>query len=116
MQTRPRNAPHIIRSSLLRYIRTEFAHGKDWHHPITGEVFTSQDIRRALEYYKGLNPENYRALWALWHTGKSRTWIAERFRYSGSSLRRRWDRSVDSLLVFLQYPDLRPEDLRELLS
>lgn len=113
LRQRPRNAPHLIRSSLLKYIRHGFAYGLDWTHPLTGTTYEYGDVRQALEYYQKLNRENYKALWALWHTGQSRSWIAEKFCYSGSSIRRRWDKAIDSLLVFLDFPTLKPEDMIE---
>lgn len=116
LNRRPRNAPHLIRSNLLRYIRSGFGYQQDWEHPITGEVYTYEQIHKALQYYLNLNRENYKALWALWHTGQSRSWIAEKFCYSGSSIRRRWDKALDSLLVFLNYPELSPGDLRDLFG
>lgn len=116
LRNRPRNAPHLIRSSLLKYIRHNFAYSQDWVHPLTRKVYAYQEVYQALEYYKTLDKDRYKALWVLWHTGRSRSWIAENFCYSASSIRRRWDKALDSILVFLDFPQLKPEDLFPIYS
>ena len=101
--------PHPVRQSLLEYFRHRFSLRQDWKHPFTNEVYEHRRVREVLERYKHLNPENYRALWMLWTTQAPRSYIAEAFYVSGSTLRRRWDDAIDVLLFMLLFPELQPD-------
>ncbi len=105
---RPANNPDIVRTSFINYLRSSFPYGKHWEHP-SGVVFTHALIKEKLEKYKMLNRGNYKALWCLWTTQQTRAFIAENFNFSGSSIKRRWNRAIDTLLVMLLFPELEPQ-------
>lgn len=105
---RPTNAPDLVRSSFLQYLKTEFPYSMDWSHPVTKTTYSCESIKQKLEALKVCNPQTYKALWALWTTRATRAFLAERLNYSGSTIRRLWDRGIDTVLLMLLYPDLDP--------
>lgn len=104
-----KNSPNKVRNSLLNYIKHEFPYQQDWTHPVTGEVYTSEVIRQNIERFKDGNPQGYKALWILFTTSATRTFIAYRMLISTSTLRRIWDDAIDTLLLMLIYPNLIPD-------
>lgn len=105
------NSPNPIHSSLMRYFRNGFVNGEPWQHPVTGEYFDQDLIYKTLNYYKQKNYQNYRALWYLWITNSTTTAIAESLCISTSTLRRRWDAALNTLLLLLLYPELTCEEM-----
>lgn len=104
------NRPDPVRKSFLDYLKWGFPSKEDWHAP-NRVVYKFQDIKIALGHYRRLNPHNYRALWTRWTSDQSREFIAENFGFSSSSIRRRWDEGISTILVMLQFPDLTPENI-----
>lgn len=105
-QSRPANSPDQVRSSFLHYLKTQFPYGTCWQHPVTSKTFDAVLIKEKLEALKSCNPQTYKALWALWTTRATRSFLAERLNYSGSTIRRLWDRGIDTVLLMLIYPEL----------
>lgn len=103
------NAPSIVRKSFLLYLKTGFPYQIDWVHPSTEESYSHSLIKKKLEAYKHLSPSGYKALYVLWTTQASRSFVADRLFRSGSTIRRIWDRSIDTILVLLLFPELDPE-------
>ncbi len=108
-EKRMSNAPDIIRSAFVEYLRRDFPYGYNWIHPTTLTEYEHDVIKEKLERFRNLNSFHYRALWCLWTTQQSRTFIANHFNFSGSSVRRLWNRSIDAILVMLFFPELEPE-------
>lgn len=106
-----KNSPNKVRNSLLNYIKHDFPYGEDWTHPVTGEVFSRQLIKENIELFKTINPKGYKALWILFTTSATRTFIASRMLISTSTLRRIWDDVLDTLLFMLIYPSLIPDKI-----
>lgn len=100
------NSPDIVRSNFFSYLKFDFMYGGDWIHPITAEHFTQGMILEKLITLKHSDPQSYKALWVLWTTHETRTFIADRLNYSGSTLRRIWDRGIDTLILLLLFPML----------
>jgi hypothetical protein len=100
-----------IKKSLMKHLQGKFAHKIPWTHPVSGRVFTHEELEREIRAYRNYTTyENWRALWCLWINGDSRS-VAASFNFSESTLKRRWDRSLDSILLLLHYPDLKPEEI-----
>lgn len=104
-----KNSPNIVRNSLLNYLKHEFPYEENWVHPVTQEEFSSALIKQNIEKFKTLNPQGYKALWILFTTSATRTFIAYRMMISTSTLRRIWDNALDSILLMLIYPSLIPD-------
>lgn len=102
------NCPNVVRNSLLTYIKEDFPYKKNWKHPVTNEEYTSATIHNKLLQLKTLNPQAYRALWVLFTTSANRSFVACRLLISTSTLRRIWDRGLDTLLLMLVFDDLDP--------
>jgi hypothetical protein len=109
-QIRRPNRPDPVRKSFLDYLKWGFAQKDSWKHP-SGDIYPHDNIKVALEHYKRLNPHNYRALWTRWTSDQSREFIAENFGFSSSSIRRRWDEGISTILVMLVFPELTPENI-----
>lgn len=102
------NKPDTIRTSFINYLRHEYPYKESWTHPITKTVYPFKLIQASLEAYKELNRESYRALWALWTSQQSRAFIAEHFNYSSSSLKRKWNKAIDTVLLIMYFPGVHP--------
>ncbi len=109
---RATNSPALVRSNFLTYLKTEFPYYRNWTHPTTKEVFDYRYIKETIEEYKEYSPGFYRALWALWTTQATRAFISENFNYSGSTIRRRWDKGIDTILLMLLFPELKVPQFR----
>jgi len=105
------NSPNIVRQSLLNYIKHEFPYQKDWQHPVTKDSFSSDQIEKCLEKFKGFNRQAYKALYILITTNASRSFVAGRMLVSTSTLRRIWDNAIDILLLMLMFPSLDPGEI-----
>lgn len=103
-----KNSPNVVRNSLLLYLKHEFPYKLDWKHPVTNEVFPASTIEEKISRFKTVNPQAYRALWILFTTSATRSFIASRMLISTSTLRRIWDNALDILLFMLIYPKLDP--------
>lgn len=112
-QIRRPNNPDPVRKAFMDYLKWQFAVSKDWVHP-SGTIYTHADIKASLKKYKILNPLNYRALWTRWQSDQSREFIAAHFGFSSSTIRRRWDEAISSILAMLIFPELTPENIRSL--
>lgn len=114
MTTKP-NSPHLIRTSFLTYLQHLFPYNEPWTHPVTQVTYSHELIKRRLSEFKKITENDsrslndYRALWYLWSRQNSRSSIAESLFISSSTLRRSWDRSIDTILLMLLFPDLVPE-------
>lgn len=104
----PDNAPDIVRTSFLRYLKQDFPYERAWTHPITQQKFECALIKEKLKHLKEGNRTAYKALWALWTTSETRAFLAERLNFSGSTIRRLWDRGIDKVLLMLIHPELDP--------
>ena len=100
------NSHDVIRSNFFCYLKFDFMYGVDWVHPITSEHFSQSMILEKLVSLKHSDPQSYKALWVLWTTHETRAFIADRLNYSGSTLRRIWDRGIDTLILLLLFPML----------
>ena len=90
-------------------MRTEFPYKKDWKHPSTGIVFTHADIKRVLQDYMKMDSMGYKALWYLWTTQGTRSFVAEMINFSSPTVRRMWNKSINTLMLMLLFPELKPE-------
>lgn len=103
------NSPSLIRASFLTYLRSQFPYENDWVHPTSNITYEHGLIKRRLAEYKQIDPTGYRALWYLWSTQGTRNFIAEQLNCSGTTLKRLWDKVIDTFVMMLWYPDLIPE-------
>lgn len=103
------NGENMIRSSFLYYLRSGFPYGKDWEHPLTGSLFSQQLIKDKLEFYKEYYPENYNLLYALWTNQQSREKLATQYKYSASTIQRRWNDAINCVLALILFPELEPD-------
>lgn len=106
--SRPKNTPDKVRSSFLNYLQVEFVYGDSWEHPITKEVYDKEQIQKALSIYKNYAPSLYNALRFLWVSQYNRATIARHFNVSSSSIRRTWNKAIDSIILIILYPELDP--------
>lgn len=104
------SSTNVVRKHFAKYLREGFIEKHDWVHPTTGYVFTHSEILQHLETYKALSPKYYNALYSHW-LGLSPRRISERFLVSQSTLKRRWQKAVNDLLLLLLFPQLTPDDL-----
>jgi len=105
------NSPNKIRTSFISYLMTEFPHQQSWTHPTTLQEFSHSSILSILSRYKQTNPERYKALYVLFTTQKTRAFVAERLFISSSTVRRHWDKAIDTVMVMLLYPELEADTL-----
>lgn len=103
---RAANAPHIVRTSLLTYLKEEFEYELDWIHPITFKRYSSESIFAALKILKEVNERGYRILYASWTSGLTCSMLADRFFYSATTVKRHIEKSLDILVLLLFFPDL----------
>ena len=106
------NSPHVIRSSFTNYLKTEFSYGLDWEHPVTLLVYKHTAIKNTLVNYKYISPGHYKALYALITASTNRETLANLFCYSASTIRRKWDESINIILLMLIWPELTVEDFK----
>lgn len=113
LRERAVNSPSIVRTSFLTYLKTQFPYEHDWVHPTTNVVFCHELIKEVLADYKmideAVDGSSYRALWYLWSTQGTRAYIAQCLNYSSPTIKRRWDKSIDTILLMLLYPCLVPQ-------
>ncbi|MGG6281744.1 hypothetical protein ACQ4M3_09260 [Leptolyngbya sp. AN03gr2] len=109
-KSRKSNKPDQVRQSFIIYLREAFPYKEHWEHPTNGVTYPHAVIKSALEEYREINRGYYRALWALWVSQQSREFISNHFNFSGSSVKRRWNKSIDTLILMLLFPDLKPVD------
>jgi len=107
------NAPDIVRDNFMKYLQSQFIHKQDWVHPTTGEVYSYDQIYKVIRQYRELDYEynsgfNYDLLYLHWASDATRYQIAARYSFSCNSLRRRWNATIDALLLMLLYPELGP--------
>jgi nucleoid DNA-binding protein len=107
---RAENAPNIVRSSFLQYLRTHFVYGLPWKHPVTGTEFDKDQVVQRLKEYSSLDPSGYKVLWYIWTTQKSRVFIADALSLSTSTVKRRQNKAADTVLLMLLLPELKPEN------
>lgn len=103
------NSPSIVRSSFLLYLRTGFPYQQPWRHPCSNIEYGADLIQRRLSEFKKINPKGYRAFWYLWTCQGTRSTVATNLMISGTTLKRLWDKSTDTLILMLLFPDLTPE-------
>ena len=102
------NSPNLVRRSFLNYLRSSFAYSQNWEHP-TGKVFKHSLIKRVLKDYMEMDHTGYKALWYLWTTQGTRSFIAEQLNHSSPTIKRRWDNSINVIMLMLLFPELKPE-------
>lgn len=107
------NRPDPVRKSFLEYLKWNYALKESWTHP-NGKVYEYVNVSQCLSQYKALNKHNYRALWVRWTSDQSREFIADHFGFSSSSIKRRWDESISTILVMLEFPEHTPEQIVKL--
>lgn len=109
LEDRNKHEVHIVRASMLTYLKEHFPYGKDWIHPITFERYSCAAIKTALLILQEINPDKYRILWALWTTRKDSIYLANKFYCSVQTIKRQWERAVDLLILFLFFPELNSD-------
>lgn len=109
---RSRNSPHLIRSGFINYLKNEFGCGAPWIHPNSGEEFDSALIRAKIKDLKHMMPRSYTALWLMWTTNASRSFIADQLHMSAPTIKRKWDQAINIVLLMLAYPELTPPAYR----
>ena len=102
------NTPNIVRRSFLNYLRTEFPYKENWTHPV-GHVIKHALILKTLKDYMQMDHVGYKALWYLWTCQGTRSFIAVQLNHSSTTIKRRWDQSVDRVMLMLLFPELQPE-------
>lgn len=103
------NKQHVVRKSLISYLRDNFAMGYPWVHPVSKKVWRHYQIKEALEKLRELNDSGYTVLWALWTTNQTIEFTAQMLCCSTSVLKSRWENAVLLLLTLLMYPELNHE-------
>ncbi len=107
--TMSKNSPNRVRQSMQDYLKYEFVESMPWVHPVTGEMYSHQLIGDKLKVLKKAKPECYKAIYAMWTTNISKTIIADKYYCSQSTIKRRWDSGISTLLLLVLYPELEPE-------
>ncbi len=109
-QERATNSPNLVRSHFLTYLKTDFVYKVAWKHPVTGSEFSFEDIHARLKEFAQLDPVGHKVLWYLWTTQKSRVFISDKLNLSASTVKRRLDKAVNTVLLMLLLPELKPEN------
>jgi len=104
-----KTSPHLISSSLFNYLKTDFVNGEPWIHPTKGTVYSSKLIEEKLLIVRKARPECYKVLYAMWTTNTGKLLMAEKFFISQSTIKRRADTAINTLLLLIMYPNLEPE-------
>jgi hypothetical protein len=87
-------------------MKTRFAWGLPWHCEMTGEVFTAEQVRQALDQVKLHFPsEQYALLGYCWLSYRTRTEIADSQYLDPSTVKRSWDRLMHYLKIQLSYSE-----------
>lgn len=100
---------NIIRRSFINYLKEDLPYGKDWKHPLSENLVSQQLIKEKLEFYRQDNPEGYYLLWSLWTSQNTREGVAIKHNYSSSSVQRRWNEAINTLLTLILFPELEPK-------
>lgn len=105
-----------VHRTFLKYLRTEYTSKESYHHP-DSTVYSYTQITQAMNTYVDLYKNQngvgacslqYRALWALYTTRQSKTFILHHFDFQGDSLNRLWRDATDGVMLILRYPHLMP--------
>lgn len=100
-----------VYKGFITYLRHDFSRKVSWQHPDHGEVYTYEEIKRAMNLFKLSDPVLYKMLWYASSSNQGRIAIAERFFIDNSTLKRRWDKGVRYVMNYLVHPELVPEEL-----
>jgi len=97
--------------SLEEYFRHEYRiQEKSWVCPLTKETYTPAQISKAVVCLRGTDPGLYRILEFLWSCpGQSRNFIASTRAMDASTLNRSWHKALNTIRIYLAYPDLALE-------
>jgi len=105
---------NYVRRSFINYLKEDLPYGRDWEHPISGDLISQQLIKEKLEFYREENPEGYYLLWSLWTSQNTREGMATKHNYSSSSVQRRWNEAINTILTLILFPELEPKVPMEL--
>lgn len=105
-QPETKSSQHVVRKHFLEYLKNDFPYGYDWVHPVTRHHWTNDQIKKTLLRLKDITSENYKVLWALWTTRETTKFLADRFSYSPSVIKKKWERAINLVMTLLYYPEL----------
>lgn len=102
------NSPHQLAENFFWYLRNRFPNDKVWRHPTSLKVYSSLEVKNALELYRQLDPPRYSMLWCLWISSHSRDKVCKARRINEQELITGWYEAIDMVLFILINPELVP--------
>lgn len=107
----------LIYLSLLVYLQQQFPYqNKGWKNPVSGEEYSYLEIKRVVERYAKFCPEEFRRFLLIWVGCARRKQQGQYFGYTGESLKREWKRTIDTLLLLLNFNQTNPTVAHELYN
>lgn len=100
-----------IKKDFIKYLKEEYPFDKAWIHPISYEVWSCEQVKDALFRVKRLTPENYRIFLTIWTGAGTSEQLADRFHYSATVIKKKWEKAVGITLTLLKYPELDDEQV-----
>jgi hypothetical protein len=112
-----RDSTRKLRNTFMKYLREGFVLGHNWEHPTTRVVYQHEEIKKAVELFRVVDPKSWLLFWLLWWPISERVeYIAEQLDNNVYLVKRAWLRSVDSVLLILTCEHLTPTGVKELLD
>ena len=100
-----------IRENFLTYLRSGFPYQMHWQHPLTGKVYSYEEIERGVQSFRRFYPEQYRVLWAIWMSPDRWRVVCEAYGIPHNRQQRYLECAVDHIMLLLCHPDLLANEL-----
>lgn len=107
----------LVRLSFLVYLQQQFPYFLPWVNPISRKEHSAREVRDVLALvYSEVCPEDFACLYLLWIGCNKRRELAVFEGYTPELLKRSWGRAVDAILVILEFREISPSLVEELLT
>lgn len=107
----------LVRLGFLVYLQQQFPYSLAWVNPISKKEHSAQEVRDVLALvYSEVCPEDFASLYLLWVGCNKRRELAVFEGYTPELLKRSWGRAVDAILVILEFREISPTLVKDLLT
>ena len=107
----------LVRLSFLVYLQQQFPYFLPWVNPISKKESSANEVKTVLEkIYTQVCPEDFACLYLLLVGCNKRRELAVFEGYTPELLKRSWGRAVDAILVILEFREISPNLVKELLT
>lgn len=95
-----------LHQHLIKYLHLDYPHARNWKHPYTGAIYTKAYVEETVKLLRALNPHRYKLLLAIWVSIYARKRLLEAWDLDVEQYWTEVSKSLNSLLVLLELPDL----------